>query len=59
MSKAHVSVVAQHDCALLGLTVVAAATLTRDAQLAVQRDVQQPGSPWEGHLAEAQIVAPR
>jgi hypothetical protein len=47
-NKAHVSAVLQHDCALLGLSVQEAASLTRDAQLLVQADIMAPGGFWDG-----------
>lgn len=46
--KAHVSIVAQHDCAALGLTIKQSSELAKDAQLLVQADIQAPNSYWHG-----------
>ena len=46
--KAHVSIVAQHDCAALGMTIRQSSELARDAQLLVQADVEAPGGYWDG-----------
>ncbi len=46
--KAHVSIVAQHDCAALGMTIKQSSQLAKDAQLLVQADVKAQGSYWDG-----------
>jgi hypothetical protein len=49
---AHVSGVAQHDCALLRLSILEATALTKDTQLALQADVLDPLGLW----ADAEFI---
>jgi len=55
-SPAHISAVAQHDCAILGLTITESAGLTRDAQLAVQADVLDPKLPARRSSSSSALV---
>lgn len=43
---AHISAVAQHDCALLNLNVVQGALLTEDSQRAMAVDILDPQGVW-------------